>query len=218
MKKLLLFFTVVTLANTGHVAYSMKETLNEQLFKALQQNNTEEAEKLINAGANVNSKDELGVSPLHWAALNNNSKLVRFLLKNGANVNSAAVDGDTPLQTAVILGHTDIVKLLLDSGADPSIADNLGTTPLDVAKKDEIKAILLAHITPKEVESFAIQFLMVLKRKETEGEFPGVPKDVRKLLIRQALIEDRLEKAKKHLPNYDEDKLSQAIEKGVKAA
>lgn len=39
-----------------------------------------------------------------------------------------------------------IVAFLLDNGADPDIADTEGKKPIDIAKKDEVKAMLLAKM------------------------------------------------------------------------
>ena len=58
------------------------------------------AEVLVSAGANVNSTDTLGQTPLHLAALTGHSEASRFLLAKGADVNAADTKGRTPLEIA----------------------------------------------------------------------------------------------------------------------
>lgn len=42
-------------------------------------------EDLINADADINAADDLGKTPLHWAASVNNVEAVQILLAHGAN-------------------------------------------------------------------------------------------------------------------------------------
>jgi len=67
------------------------------------QGHADEAELLVAAGANVNTKDNLfGETPLHFAtdccnAAIGNHDMVRFLIAHGADVNAKDNDGHTPL-------------------------------------------------------------------------------------------------------------------------
>ncbi|CAL1686852.1 unnamed protein product [Lasius platythorax] len=88
----------------------------------------------------VNTLDEDGLLPIHWAADRGHVGIVEYLIGNGANVNSQDRDGQTPLHYAASCGHAEAVKYLLSSGAQ-TIADNDGMTPKDVA--DEHLAALL---------------------------------------------------------------------------
>ena len=54
-------------------------------------------ELLINKGANVNSKDFFGVTPLHLAALGGNTEIAKILIENGANINAKNKEGESPL-------------------------------------------------------------------------------------------------------------------------
>jgi ankyrin repeat protein len=61
----------------------------------------EVTELLIAAGADVNAKGLLGMTPLHDAAQNSPKEIVELLIANGADVNAKADDGKTPLDLAI---------------------------------------------------------------------------------------------------------------------
>lgn len=76
---------------------------------------------LIENGANVNEKDEFGITPLMHAASQGKFDIVKLLIKNGANVNAKDVWGSTPLYYAGLTDNTYIAKLLIENGAKPSL-------------------------------------------------------------------------------------------------
>jgi ankyrin repeat protein len=87
---------------------------------------------LLDAGADVNAKNRLGSTPLHWAI--DDEMKVRLLLKRGADLKAKQVEGRTPLYQAAVLGHGEaIVRLLLENGADPNAATANGRTALMAA-------------------------------------------------------------------------------------
>ncbi len=87
---------------------------------------------LITAGANVNTTDEHGWSPLHMAAGDGLAKCVLLLLAApDIDVNLTDSSGDTPLCWAADEGHAECVKLLLAApGIDVNKTDKEGKTPL----------------------------------------------------------------------------------------
>ncbi len=66
----------------------------------------------LDAGANVNAKDENGRTPLHFAAQYRRKEIAELLIANGAEVNAKANDGRTPLDFA----SGEVVELLLTLG------------------------------------------------------------------------------------------------------
>jgi O-glycosyl hydrolase/ankyrin repeat protein len=123
---------------------------------------------LINAGANVNSTNPEGMTPLHLAAANTflkfgsvatlQSDKINALINAGANVNAKDSNGRTPLIWAAMQGairglseDTGIVQTLLNRGADPSVKDNGGKTALDWANEEgysQIAAAIIAATGP----------------------------------------------------------------------
>ncbi|MBA8754953.1 ankyrin repeat domain-containing protein [Wolbachia endosymbiont of Drosophila bicornuta] len=68
---------------------------------------------LLAAGADPNTKNHEGETPLHYAAAIGNSEGVSSLLRGGANSNICDKQGKTPQRVAVDDGHYNVAGLLL---------------------------------------------------------------------------------------------------------
>jgi len=108
--------------------------------------NVEVAKVLISMGANVNAKEQSGLSPLHLAVTYGNVKVAEILISNGANVNAKEDNGFTPLHIAAVAKNTaagrniEIAKILISNKADVNARGNVNNkgesyTPLDLAKQ-----------------------------------------------------------------------------------
>lgn len=80
-------------------------------------------------------RDDMGLTPLHWAAIRGHWFIVGHLLKADAPINAVAKMGDTPLMWACYHDAPDRIQMLLDRGADVSQANQAGITPLHVAAR-----------------------------------------------------------------------------------
>ena len=70
------------------------------IHSAVASQNFEVTQLLINHKANVNVKQQNGVTPLHSAAHNGNIKIVDILINAGAEKHATMEDGRTPLDMA----------------------------------------------------------------------------------------------------------------------
>lgn len=104
------------------------------LHEAAWRRNGKVVQILLDAGADVSTKDYLGETALHVAARCGDVELVMRLLDAGANVAANDNVGWPPLHDAVRYGRYTVVKLLLDAGADVTTMDNDGRT----AKQKEV--------------------------------------------------------------------------------
>jgi ankyrin repeat protein len=94
---------------------------------------------LLEAGADINARDEHGQTALMIAARDGRTSAVRWLIEHGADLNHTAKFHLSALMLAVINGRDAIVGLLADAGADrtirgtgaPGFADK---TALDLAE------------------------------------------------------------------------------------
>ncbi|WUH99571.1 ankyrin repeat domain-containing protein [Spirillospora sp. NBC_00431] len=91
--------------------------------------------------ADLDSRDEDGVSPLHYASRHGHIDPVRLLLGAGANPSITENYGFTPLHEAAENGHAEVAHALLAAGADtgrglarPFESYPVNATPLDVAR------------------------------------------------------------------------------------
>jgi ankyrin repeat protein len=108
---------------------------------------TQEVGRLITANRDlVNSRNELGSTPLHIAAANATPDIASLLLDQGAAVNARDNNGAAPLHIAAFSGHKTNVELLLARGANVHARDNSGKTARDYAYASlsrEVSDILL---------------------------------------------------------------------------
>lgn len=78
-------------------------------------------EMLLEAGANIEHRNDQGETALISAAQNGHKEIVQMLLDAGANVNQENADGETALDLTIKLRHKkDLVDLLLEHGAEAS--------------------------------------------------------------------------------------------------
>lgn len=101
------------------------------LHAAANNGNAVLAKSLIEAGADVNSRSKIQMTPLHWAI--GHAEVARVLIENGADVNAQNKAGSTPLILAASEGLIPSVKLLIGKGADVKISNHHGATALHAA-------------------------------------------------------------------------------------
>lgn len=93
----------------------------------------------------VQTKDDIGWTPLHFTARYGHKSVATLLIDNGANLEAPDRSGLTPLGLAAAFGQEAVVKLLLENGAQVESSDISGRTPLYSASLHghETVAILL---------------------------------------------------------------------------
>lgn len=91
---------------------------------------------LVKAGANINTKDELGRTPLINAVNDNDVFMTKELLALKANKEEKDNTGRTALLNAVQAANEPMVKYLIDEGADVEATDLVGYTPVLLASKE----------------------------------------------------------------------------------
>ncbi|KAI3013249.1 hypothetical protein CBS147346_252 [Aspergillus niger] len=86
----------------------------------------ETAQILIDAGANVNSRADLGVTPLFLAVQSNRLDLVKLLVDKGAEINVCTERDITPLERAIGNSNIPVIDFLIDQGAWTNHVDRKG--------------------------------------------------------------------------------------------
>lgn len=112
---------------------------------------------LIEAGAEITTKDRDGHTPLMRAVICICQEAAEVLLLDGAGVGCTDNAGDTPLIWAVQLNTPKCVKILLAHGANINTRDRTGNTPLILAAQNrhgsEVVQILLEFLEARNPRS-----------------------------------------------------------------
>ena len=102
------------------------------------ENSFEVAKLLIENSANVDSANNGGETPLHWAAKGNSVDVAKRLIANSANVDSADNYGITALHWSAKMNSVDVARLLLEKSANlnATVVSGhwKGLTPLQLAE------------------------------------------------------------------------------------
>jgi len=114
------------------------------------------AQLLLDHGADINVRDQIGRTPLHGTLDGMTDAFeeyyfdaVRFLLEHGADVHLLDNEHATPLHVVSESGSVKATRLLLKHGADVNALDKMHSTPLHFASRGgvdpEIARLLLEH-------------------------------------------------------------------------
>lgn len=137
--------TLRTLAKDPTTVNSTDARKTTPLIYAALFGNPESVRILLNAGADVDARNDTGLSALIVAACN--PEMARMLVDKGAGVNAKTNQGRTPLIVAAsCTGSFPTLKLLLAKGADVKAADGMGNTALLAAASysgyDNVKLLI----------------------------------------------------------------------------
>ena len=103
---------------------------DESIYIASKAGHFEAVKKHLDMGTDVNLKDDLQMTPLHYA---DTKKITELLIAKGADVDGMGVHGLTCLHYAARRGHKEIAELLIAKGANVNAKDNFEYTPLHCA-------------------------------------------------------------------------------------
>ncbi len=95
------------------------DSINRELIKAIDENNQEKVIQLIQAGADVNYKNNLdnGKTPLMTASIKGSSSIIDILLRHRADLEATIWDGTTALGFALKACDLNTVEILKKHGA-----------------------------------------------------------------------------------------------------
>src|SRR5215471_2170621 len=104
-------------------------------------------QKLLAAGADVNTVDSDGTTALMHSVIESDVKMMKLLIDHGAKVNAKNASDSTALMYAA----TNLAKtrLLVDAGADVNATNKRGATPMSVAVTSFGSTAVLKLLTSK---------------------------------------------------------------------
>jgi ankyrin repeat protein len=106
------------------------------LHEAVKQRDLVLVQMLLASGADPNSLDKDGFSPLEYATWQGYLPSITLLLEKGADPSLATIDGYTPLHLAAMSNYVEAAKLFIEKGADVNARaeiNHISCTPLDLA-------------------------------------------------------------------------------------
>ena len=129
---ILVFLTLASL-----VAFST--ALGQQVHEAAKNGDVKTLRSLIEGGVDVDSKDDLGRTPLHYAK---DGSMAELLVSLGADVNARGHFEYTPLHSAASAAAAEV---LIAHGADVHAINEFGGTPLHSVYDPAIVDVLVKH-------------------------------------------------------------------------
>ena len=87
--------------------------------------------------SSINTVDDCGCTPLHWAAWKNDIDAVRLLLSWKADLDLRDFQGRTALSIAVAATKLQCAQVLIGAGADVNAKDKWNWTPLFLATHEQ---------------------------------------------------------------------------------
>lgn len=123
---------------------SKREKPKMDLQAAIISGNLEIVKQHIEAGTDVNVKDQMsGSTPLITAATFGKTAIAKTLIDANADLDIKNNEGSTALHAAAFFCQIEIVQMLIDAGAEKSIKNKHGATPREsvIGPFAEIKPI-----------------------------------------------------------------------------
>ena len=166
----------LTMEPQGQQQQSKQTMLNNLLFNECAKSNPILSNVLyfIQQGADVNTHDANGVTPLHKTCVNNHFAIAQLLIENGADIEAKATSIEaTPLHVACAANSVDIITLLLKKGANVNATTVDGDTSLIFAVIDNnikfCELLLASGANPYLTTKYGVTALDIAYEEKKEG-------------------------------------------------
>jgi len=141
------------------------------------------AKLLLKWGANPNSVNKKGNTPLHLAAMLGLDDYIKMLIHYGAKVDNKNLSGTTALMMAALSAHNlTAVLILLKAGANPRIKDNDNRDAIDIARERNKKKLvrLMENIVyPMTLSNLCLRFIEQHSESFEPSAFAILPTDLK---------------------------------------
>ncbi|CAO3681533.1 unnamed protein product [Rhizopus stolonifer] len=121
----------------GNVVSSLafeQEPETDDIFGYARENNLKELSNTLELNKDlIDTRDESGLSVLHYAVDRGHLEMVEYLLDIGADINIKTEDEETPLHLACISEQLETANVLIKRGCEKESKDAEGKTPFEQA-------------------------------------------------------------------------------------
>lgn len=117
---------------------------NASLLRAASAGDTETVRRMLDSGAEINTRDRFGDTALHLAIKQKRSETAALLIARSPNLNVSNSLGDTPLHVSIYADQQDLSKILRTKGASDSILNRYGLNPAEMQSVPETEAAVVA--------------------------------------------------------------------------
>ncbi|XP_015598972.1 ankyrin repeat and death domain-containing protein 1A isoform X6 [Cephus cinctus] len=90
------------------------------LHEAVIKNEADSVRKVLRETVDVDSRNNYGRAPIHWAAFRGNTEIIEMLIQAKCDIEARDKFGMRPLHMATWYGHPEAVKMLINAGANVS--------------------------------------------------------------------------------------------------
>lgn len=152
-----------------------KEKQNTLLLAAIEANEVNDMFDPINAGADVNSTDRLGRTPLMLSMANGNVFMTDFFMTEGAKLDVADVHGNNLLHYVATSGSDELMIKALNFNIDVNAVNQKGDTPVMIAMMNrDLKLVTTLYLSGAILEYQKKSLLIVALEKRISIEMIGL--------------------------------------------
>ena len=177
MKRTIRFIFFVTVVISAVVfstcASSSSSGSNGKVWNLLA-NGDERAMDYFVGEFDVNETNEIGWTPLHFAAVRDNQRLANFFIAMGADVNAQDISGLTPLGVAAQIGNYNSARAMVEAGANIHLGTSAGDTAAELAFRPGNELFLKAILTPESIASTDKNGRTILHMATEQGNLDAV--------------------------------------------
>ncbi|MEX2600887.1 MAG: ankyrin repeat domain-containing protein [Balneolaceae bacterium] len=144
LRRILLSLIVITAPfSAGQAMQSEQQDviLTDDLFEAISDIDILSLTIALADGADVDTLNQKGETPLMLAAHVGNSRIVKILLAHDPDLNKQSKSGHTALMIASASGQQHVVEQLIQKGADLNKRNNSGFNSIELAVRNGHRSI-----------------------------------------------------------------------------
>jgi ankyrin repeat protein len=123
-------------ASTADSTLNREIEITETLTEAVKNIDIISLNILLSEGADVDTVDHDGNTPLMIASQIGNPRMLTIILAHEPDVNAKNNNGETALMVAAKNGQLHVAKRLIENGADKYMRSDAGLTPAELAARN----------------------------------------------------------------------------------